>query len=98
MYNHVNFDYLFLLVIRLIYKYKKGYEFMTKKIDRAKTKRIQARLTEQEYSLIMDVLKDENISELVREFLKNKVKEKLKDNEILEKEIRERLYSDFFKE
>jgi hypothetical protein len=71
---------------------------MTKKIDRAKTKRIQARLTEQEYSLIMDVLKDENISELVREFLKNKVKEKLKDNEILEKEIRERLYSDFFKE
>lgn len=66
----------------------------------SKDKRIQIRLSEQEYNLIMTVLKtseNDNISKLVRDFLKEKVLEKINENEELQEKLKESLYTNFFK-
>lgn len=72
----------------------------TKVNCRTKSKRIQVRVSEQEYKLIEMVLKDEenennNISEMIRVFLKEKVEEKLRNDEELAAKVRETLMSDF---
>lgn len=61
-----------------------------------KTKRLQIRLSEQEEQIIKIAFKNENISELIRDFLKSEIQKRMTSNKELEKEIKEAMYSDFF--
>lgn len=64
----------------------------------SKKKKLEIRLTEQEHELIMKVLKPkyENVSLLIREFLKSKIKEEIQNNKDLEDKLKEEMYSEFF--
>lgn len=64
----------------------------------SKNKKLEIRLTEQEHELVKTVLKPkyDNISLLIREFLKSKILEEIQNNKDLEAKIKEDMYSEFF--
>lgn len=69
----------------------------------AKNRKLEVRLTEYDYQLIMRILKPkyEKISVLIRNFLKEKIREEINNDKELEKieeEIKQNMYEDFLKD